>query len=189
MQEKSEMSEPKPFVSLVKQTFDQLITGLNYGAYRNQRAARMDDQLIRSRADQYLKQALEVLSEKRKHWQKQNIPRSMSRENPLPSREILDRNAEIDNVLKEMESLRSWLVTLPVPESSDFWDRYVSQEQRVAKIREQDELLLSTCYEVNRIASNVDIEVSFESNNNVDLRQLLERVRDVLKQRSILLNS
>jgi hypothetical protein len=181
------MSEPKPFVSLVKQTFDQLITGLNYGAYRNQRAARMDDQLIRSRASLYLTQAREVLYEKRKSWQKQHIPRSMTRDAPLPSREIMDHNAKIETALKDIESLNSILVTLPVPEGSDFWDRYVSQEQRVARLREQDELLLSVCYGVKQIADSMDVGISFEAGENANLRTSLDHIREVLKQRSILL--
>jgi hypothetical protein len=178
--------QPGPFKPLWKQTFEQLITGLDYGRYRNQRAARMDDQLVRQRAAGLIQDAQEAITRKHTEWKELFIPQTIE-PGKFPDSVTMTINRHTDTVIKNLGSLRALFHTMPVPEASDFWDRYVSQEQRVAALRAQDERLLQAAYELKMTAPSYEIGGDGEAHDNTAFRKAYTELRYCFDERMRLL--
>jgi hypothetical protein len=160
---------PRPqvqqFVPMYVQAVQILLTGLDYGSYRNQRAARMDDQLIRETLAVKLNEASQAFTRRYKEWYRANLPMP-TREQPYPPAEVMQLNRQALNIQKRISILRNSLITMPVPEADDFWNRYITVQQHAQQLTAYDIHLATAVLAVADIPHNPDYQEMCNSMEN-----------------------
>ncbi len=171
----------QPSEDPVIQQLQLLLTGYGYNFYSKTNQTRADDLLVRERASYFLGQAIDMLERLRGEYQRRFIP-PLTRANPDPPQEALAQVREMGLVRQEMSDCETHIRGMSVPAQDKTWWRFRQEQALLGQLLNFDLALVRDCEQVYSYVSQLTPD-SWNSQGSGPLRQLLQRVTQVARER------
>ncbi len=179
-----------PNEGLIRQAISLLLTGANYGAYRDEQQARMDDILIRQQASQAIMITRDQISTLLAIWSADAIP-GLNAEQPYPSPAKMAILRRSRACLDRLSDIQTRILTAPT-RTAEVWSRLSTRTTLIEELIRNDIAFLQACEATKPMSAKLSIPISFGPAANTEARAFeaaLQEVETSLHNRQALLAS
>ena len=128
----------------LQQIATNLFYGWGYNFYRQENQLRADDQLVRSKADWLLGNALSCVVNAEANYRREFFT-PPTRAKPFPDAAVVAAAQSLERLAQNVSALKGRMAALPVPENDRMTQRYRQEAETLQALISVDEQLVGQC--------------------------------------------